>query len=84
MTGIGHKAVCEVCGGSGVARAMMAAAVVRRQGAVLDESTIVSHCRAELASYKKPTVLWFVDELPMTAGRKVDKRSLRDSLLTSA
>ncbi|GAA3049060.1 fatty-acid--CoA ligase FadD5 [Pseudonocardia yunnanensis] len=38
---------------------------------------IVEHCRTRLASYKKPTSLVVVDELPRTASGKVQKFRLR-------
>jgi acyl-CoA synthetase (AMP-forming)/AMP-acid ligase II len=56
------------------------AAIVLRRGASIDDAGIVAHCRSELASYKKPTRVWFVEELPLTAGRKIDKRALRAKL----
>ncbi|MER2091157.1 MAG: long-chain-fatty-acid--CoA ligase [Saccharopolyspora rectivirgula] len=41
---------------------------------------VVEHCRARLASYKKPTSLVVVDELPRNASGKVQKFKLRESL----
>jgi acyl-CoA synthetase (AMP-forming)/AMP-acid ligase II len=38
---------------------------------------IVEHCRTRLASYKKPTSLVVLDELPRTASGKVQKFRLR-------
>ena len=46
----------------------------------LTEDDVIDHCRDsdELADYKRPRVVEFVDELPKTETRKVDKVSLRD------
>lgn len=39
---------------------------------------IIRHCRAHLASYKKPTAVTFVEEIPKLATGKHDKPSLRE------
>ncbi|MFJ2028662.1 class I adenylate-forming enzyme family protein [Streptosporangium sp. NPDC087985] len=54
------------------------ATVVRRDDS-LTESAIIDWVRAQLASYKKPTEIRFVRELPVSASRKVDKRRLREA-----
>lgn len=54
------------------------AAIVRRQGSQLDDRAVIDHCRTQLASYKKPTRVMFVDALPLNPSRKVDKRQLKD------
>jgi fatty-acyl-CoA synthase len=53
--------------------------VVLVDGAAASESELVDHCRARLASYKKPTRVIFVDHLPRNAGGKILKRELRAS-----
>ena len=54
------------------------AIVVRRPGSRLDEPELLTHCRERLASYKKPTSVIFVPELPKGSfGSKVLKRQLR-------
>lgn len=58
----------------------VAAAVVRRSGATVTEAELVEHCRAYLASYKKPTSITFVDALPMTTSLKVSRASVREML----
>jgi long-chain acyl-CoA synthetase len=40
------------------------AIVVRADGATVDAAGIIEHCRAHIASYKKPTIVEFVDEIP--------------------
>src|SRR5690606_23816539 len=52
----------------------VAAAIVRRPGTTLDEQEIVEFVKQHLASYKKPTVVEFLDELPLNASQKIDKR----------
>jgi acyl-CoA synthetase (AMP-forming)/AMP-acid ligase II len=45
---------------------------------------IVEHCRTRLASYKKPTSLVVLDELPRTASGKVQKFRLRTAAVPDA
>lgn len=54
------------------------AVVVVRGGARLEAMDITSHAREQLASYKKPRHVIFVDELPRNATNKVVKRELRE------
>lgn len=44
------------------------AVVVAADGARVDEDTLIEHCRAHLASYKKPRSVVFVDSLPRRDG----------------
>jgi acyl-CoA synthetase (AMP-forming)/AMP-acid ligase II len=53
------------------------AIVVRSEDAVTADD-VESICRAELTDYKVPRRIEFVDELPKTSTRKIDKVSLRD------
>ena len=46
-------------------------------GAPHRASELIEHCRAHLASYKKPTAIHFVTSLPRNAAGKVLKRELR-------
>jgi len=48
------------------------------EGAVIDEAEIIAFCRERLASFKKPTVVKVVDELPRTATGKLRKFELRE------
>jgi fatty-acyl-CoA synthase len=54
-------------------------AAVVAAGAIT-EADVVAHCRERLASFKKPSRVVFVDELPRTAGMKVARAALRDQL----
>ena len=50
-------------------------AVVMGEG---DEAALIAACRAQLAAYKSPKRVMFVDELPRNAMGKVQKNLLRD------
>ncbi|HZO30537.1 MAG TPA: AMP-binding protein [Chloroflexota bacterium] len=52
--------------------------VIREQGAVLIEEDVIGLCRGQMASFKIPRRVYFVDELPMTASGKFQKFLLRD------
>ncbi len=54
------------------------ALVVLRPGAEATEADIIEHCRTELAGYKKPRTVEFVDSLPKGATGKVLKRELQE------
>ncbi len=51
--------------------------VVLRPGQVADADAILAHCRANLAKYKVPATVAFVDQLPRTNVGKIDKKVLR-------
>jgi acyl-CoA synthetase (AMP-forming)/AMP-acid ligase II len=55
------------------------AVVVLRDGASVSEDDIKKHVKSNLAGYKVPREVEFVDELPRTSTGKVLKRELRDS-----
>ena len=56
------------------------AIVVLTPSADLTESAVIEHTRANLASFKCPTEVEFVEDLPETATGKVRKLELRDRL----
>jgi malonyl-CoA/methylmalonyl-CoA synthetase len=56
------------------------AAVVRRMPSAVSAEELVAYCRDQLASYKKPRLIHFVDELPRNALGKVQKHVLREQL----
>jgi fatty-acyl-CoA synthase len=55
------------------------AVVVLRDGASVGADDIKAHVKANLAGYKVPRDVEFVDELPRTSTGKVLKRELRES-----
>lgn len=58
-------------------------AVVLAEGAVLTHSDVIAFCKANLASYKAPKRVHFVDAFPRTTSGKVKKRALRDALASA-
>jgi acyl-CoA synthetase (AMP-forming)/AMP-acid ligase II len=78
----GHEAVVEVAV-FGVDDEQfgqrLKAVVVLRDGASVSEDDIKQHVKANLAGYKVPRDVEFVDELPRTSTGKVLKRELRES-----
>ena len=56
------------------------AVVVRRPGSDLTEDDVVRTAEANLAGYKRPSSVVFLDELPRNANMKVQKRVLREQL----
>jgi acyl-CoA synthetase (AMP-forming)/AMP-acid ligase II len=44
------------------------------------EAQVIEHCRRELASYKKPTRVLFVDDVPRTPSLKVKRAELREQV----
>ena len=55
----------------------VAAFVQPRPGARLEAQAVIEHCRAQLAGYKKPRHVIFVDSLPRNSLGKVLKSELR-------
>jgi acyl-CoA synthetase (AMP-forming)/AMP-acid ligase II len=52
--------------------------VVRAAGAELSADELVAHCRRQIASYKKPRHIEFIDALPRMFHGKIDKKALRE------
>lgn len=57
----------------------VAAFVVPRAGATLDEESVKAWCRERLTGYKNPRVVRIVADLPRNAAGKVWKKALRDA-----
>ena len=53
-----------------------------RRGGDVPEDQLIVHARTLLADYKVPTRIFFMDELPKGLTGKVDRRRLREVLLT--
>ncbi|CAN5405788.1 hypothetical protein BH10PSE18_BH10PSE18_00170 [soil metagenome] len=60
----------------------MVAVVVVKQGHVPDELDVKGHCAAQLAGFKTPKRIVFVDALPKNPSGKLLKRELRDRYLS--
>ena len=54
------------------------AVVVRRQGTNLSEAALIAWSRDQLAGFKRPTSVDFIDALPRNASGKLLKRTLRE------
>jgi fatty-acyl-CoA synthase len=52
--------------------------VVKKKGSDLDEDTVKKHVKDQLAKYKVPREVVFLDELPRNSTGKILKRELRD------
>jgi fatty-acyl-CoA synthase len=52
--------------------------VIARPGAELDEDSVREFCRGQLAHFKVPRYVMFVDEFPMTVTGKVQKFKMRE------
>ncbi|MBC8461159.1 MAG: AMP-binding protein [Deltaproteobacteria bacterium] len=52
--------------------------VVAREGQTIDEQEVVSFCKKNLASYKKPKAVAFISEIPRNPSGKALKRLLRE------
>ncbi len=60
------------------------AAIVRRDGAELDEAQVQEHVKAHLAAFKVPSIVVFRNEqLPRGATGKILKRELRDEVVAA-
>jgi acyl-CoA synthetase (AMP-forming)/AMP-acid ligase II len=53
-----------------------------RPGAEVSDDTVLAHCRARLASYKKPKDLRRVEAFPLNSTGKIAKKVLREQLAT--
>jgi fatty-acyl-CoA synthase len=57
----------------------VAAAVRKRQGSELSAEDLREYCRGEIAHYKIPAYIDFVEDYPMTASGKIQKYKLREA-----
>ena len=69
VVGIPHEVLGEV----------PKAYVVVKEGETLTEADVISYCSSNLAKYKVPVEIEFLDELPRNASGKVLKHTLRTS-----
>ncbi len=58
----------------------VAAFIVQKEGAQVSESGIQDYCGKKMASYKVPSLIFFIDEIPRTPTGKILKRELRQKL----
>ena len=57
----------------------VAAAVIKKEGSSLTEDALEEFCRENIARYKVPKYVDFVDEYPMTASGKIQKYKLTEA-----
>jgi acyl-CoA synthetase (AMP-forming)/AMP-acid ligase II len=60
----------------------VAAFIVKTPDAPLDAAIVIEHCRRNLASYKKPRHVMFIDAIPRTTVSKISKDTLRAQWLS--
>ena len=58
----------------------VAAVVVREKTSALDEAQVIAHVKSQIAAFKVPKRVSFVEDLPRNAMGKVQKNLLRDQL----
>ena len=56
---------------------VITAVVVRAEGSGLTEQAVLAHARAELADYRRPKRVHFVQELPQNSAGKIDRRAVK-------
>lgn len=52
--------------------------IVLKPGETLSPQEVISYCKTEMAPYKVPTMVEFIDELPKSAVGKILRRELRE------
>jgi len=52
--------------------------IVPKPGEVLTEEEVIAYCKKNLAAYKVPKIIEFIDELPKSAVGKILRRKLKD------
>ena len=55
--------------------------IVLREGSTLDEEAVKAYCKDQIAHYKVPRYVRFVQELPMTVTGKPQKFVMRDEMI---
>jgi malonyl-CoA/methylmalonyl-CoA synthetase len=58
----------------------VAAVMVKARDSTLDEAAVIAHVKSQIANYKVPKRVAFVDDLPRNAMGKVQKNVLREQL----
>src|ERR671933_2798251 len=59
----------------------VAAAIIKKQGSDLTEEDVKEYCRENIARYKVPHYVDFVEDYPMTASGKIQKYKLREAAI---
>jgi long-chain acyl-CoA synthetase len=56
---------------------VLVAFIVRKPGTNLDEAELSAFCASQMVKYRRPAEVFFLDALPRTGARKIDKQALR-------
>lgn len=79
-----HPAI-EVCSVVGIPSKTfgerVVAAVIKRKGAVISEEELIQYCKSNLAKYKVPKRIFFVQEIPTTSTGKISKVLLKNQIM---
>ncbi|MDP3806236.1 MAG: AMP-binding protein [Hydrogenophaga sp.] len=54
--------------------------IIAKPGQALDEDTVRAFCKGQIAHYKVPRYIRFVDSFPMTVTGKIQKYKIRDAM----
>jgi benzoate-CoA ligase family protein len=76
--GVAQAVVVAMPDGDGLDKPV--AGVVRAEGSSVTEEEIITFCREDLAAFKRPRAVLFLDSLPTTATGKIQRYVLRDAL----
>ncbi len=55
--------------------------IVRYPGSQVTEQEIIDYCRSQIASYKKPQRVYFVDRLPLNSNGKINRKMVKEIYL---
>jgi len=58
--------------------------IVKKSGSDLSEKQVIDYCRKNLAKYKTPAYIKFLEQLPVNNAGKIDRKTLRDQEKTEA
>jgi len=61
---------------------VVGAFIIRKEGADITEADVIEFTRNQIAPYKKPRHVFFLDSYPMTASGKIQKYKLREFACT--
>ncbi|MDP7642247.1 MAG: hypothetical protein QGI52_07325 [Alphaproteobacteria bacterium] len=61
---------------------VVAAVVPEGQGA--DGAAIIAHCKRQLASYRCPERIFFVEEMPLNAAGKILRHELAEQMMAQS
>jgi len=78
---MGHPKILEACA-IGIPHKYrgetVKAFIVARKGEILTEDEVSNYCKKNLAAYKVPKIIEFIDELPKSAVGKILRRKLKE------